>query len=81
MGRLRGFVPVALAVGFGVLNGYVTFAPSFMSPEADQKNKKANEKDSSLSPSLRPTRQAVSNSTTSPDTDSNIKTTPESSKL
>ncbi|EQL38109.1 hypothetical protein BDFG_00493 [Blastomyces dermatitidis ATCC 26199] len=41
MGRMRGFIPVALAVGFGVLNGYVTFAPSFLSLEADKKHDKA----------------------------------------
>ncbi|KAL2365612.1 hypothetical protein RJZ56_001372 [Blastomyces dermatitidis] len=41
MGRMRGFIPVALAVGFGVLNGYVTFAPSFLSLEADKKHEKA----------------------------------------
>ncbi|PGH05211.1 hypothetical protein GX51_03110 [Blastomyces parvus] len=50
MGRIRGFVPVALAVGFGVLNGYVTFAPSFMGLEADKQHEKAHGEES-LTPS------------------------------
>ncbi|OJD17920.1 hypothetical protein AJ78_02025 [Emergomyces pasteurianus Ep9510] len=55
MGRMRGFVPVALAVGFGVLNGYVTFAPSFMGLEANKMHEKAHgEESAATSPPSQP---------------------------
>ncbi|KAK2806586.1 hypothetical protein FQN51_006552 [Onygenales sp. PD_10] len=38
MARIRGLFPVALAVGFGVLNGYMTFAPAFKNLEDEKKH-------------------------------------------
>ncbi|KLJ06629.1 hypothetical protein EMPG_17868 [Blastomyces silverae] len=87
MGRMRGFVPVVLAVGFGVLNGYVTFAPSFMSLEADKKHEKAHgEESATLSQPSQPPqpsqpKPAVDNvAATLEDKNNTAKTVPESPK-
>jgi len=33
MSKLRGLFPVVLAGGFGVLNGYIVYAPAFQEME------------------------------------------------
>ncbi|KKZ66779.1 hypothetical protein EMCG_07536 [[Emmonsia] crescens] len=82
MGRMRGLVPVALAVGFGVLNGYVTFAPSFISLEADKKHEKAHyngNESAATSPPSQP-KPAVNNVAATSENNSNPNTVPESPK-
>jgi len=32
----RGLIPVALAVGFGIANGYITFNPAFQEIEIEK---------------------------------------------
>ncbi|PGH12833.1 hypothetical protein AJ79_04057 [Helicocarpus griseus UAMH5409] len=60
MSRFRGLFPVVLAVGFGVLNGYVTFAPSFQSLEADKQHGKTQ---SESTPSSSPAKPDANNTT------------------
>ncbi|PGH36764.1 hypothetical protein GX50_00424 [[Emmonsia] crescens] len=80
MGRMRGLVPVALAVGFGVLNGYVTFAPSFISLEADKKHEKAHGNESAATSLPSQPKPAANNVAATSENNNNPNTVPESPK-
>ncbi|ERF75731.1 hypothetical protein EPUS_01561 [Endocarpon pusillum Z07020] len=48
----RGLVPVALAVGLGIVNGYVVFNPAFQDLEAEKLRKQQAMIASDLGPNL-----------------------------
>ncbi|KAF7507566.1 hypothetical protein GJ744_010357 [Endocarpon pusillum] len=48
----RGLVPVALAVGLGIVNGYVVFNPAFQDLEAEKIRKQQDMVASDLGPNL-----------------------------
>ncbi|KAK2810599.1 hypothetical protein FQN50_002856 [Emmonsiellopsis sp. PD_5] len=63
MAWIRGLFPVALAVGFGVLNGYMTFAPAFKNLEAEKKHVEVHGDGSRIPEPTATTKEAQKSST------------------
>ncbi|KAK2758300.1 hypothetical protein FQN54_004146 [Arachnomyces sp. PD_36] len=54
MSKIRGLVPVLLATGLGVLNGYVIFKPAYQDLENKKLEKLQESQSTELGPDLKP---------------------------